>query len=110
MTAISPQQPDYPCSPHCEGYLREQRLLKDLRLAIMSDSDLCKVMEANNAALRDLLRTAPSVDVDLVVPDRDYTSMSPLDCYEAGMLDAAFRVREAIKSHISDALAKIAKD
>ncbi len=102
MSEITPQQTGYPCSPHCEGYLREQRLLADLRLAIMSDSELCKTLEADNSRLRALLHSAPSVDVNLVVPDRDYSSMSPLDCYEAGMLDAAFQVRDAIRKAIAD--------
>jgi hypothetical protein len=80
------------------------KLRDDLRLAVMSDSEMCKALEADNARLRELLNTAPTVDVDLVVPHRDYTSMSPLDCYEAGMLDAALRVRQAIKQYIADGL------
>ena len=76
----------------------------DLRMAINSDGEYAKAMETNNAKLRAILRDAPGVDVDLVVPDRDYTAMSPLDCYEAGMLDAAFRVREAIRAYIQTAL------
>lgn len=103
---VTPQQPGYPCSPHCEGYLREQRLLADLRMAVTSDTEFCKAVEADNAKLRALLLSAPSVDVDLQVPERDYTSMSPLDCYEAGMLDAAFRVREAIRDAIRVGLGK----
>lgn len=81
------------------------KLRADLRIAVMSDSDMCKVVEADNAKLRALLETAPGVDVDLKVPERDYASMSPLDCYEAGMLDAAYQVREAIRAAIKAGLA-----
>jgi hypothetical protein len=28
---IAPQQPGYPCSPHCEGYLSERRMRAVLR-------------------------------------------------------------------------------
>lgn len=58
-------------------------------------------LATENAKLRSLLLSAPGVDVDLKVPERDYASMSPLDCYEAGMLDAAYRVREAIRAAIA---------
>lgn len=104
MSDRTPQQIGYPCSPHCEGYLREQRLLEQLRTAVWSDSEFCKVVEADNKRLRELLESAPGVDVNLIVPDRDYSKMSPLDCYEAGMLDAAFQVREAIRSAIKASL------
>lgn len=77
---------------------------EDVRLAVMSDSAYCKVLEADNAKLRELLASAPGIDVELTVPERDYTNMSPLDCYEAGMLDAALRVREAIRAAIAAAL------
>lgn len=76
------------------------RLRADLRLAIMCDSELVQVLEADNAKLRALLESAPGVDVDLKVPERDYAAMSPLDCYEAGMLDASYQVRQAIRTAI----------
>lgn len=81
-----------------------ERLREDLRLAIMSDSEVCMVLDAENARLRALLESAPGVEVHLTVPDRDYTSMTPLACYEAGMLDAAYRVRAAIRAAIETGL------
>ena len=44
---------------------------------------------------------AISVDVDVVVPIRDYSKMSPKDCYEAGMLDGGMAVREAIRAALT---------
>lgn len=48
---------------------------------------------------------AVGVDVPLTVPDRDYSSMSPKDCYEAGLLDGAAAVRQAIRAEIDRVLA-----
>ena len=38
-----------------------------------------------------------SIEVHLTTPDRDYTTMSPLDAYEAALMDAAIAFREAIR-------------
>jgi hypothetical protein len=48
-------------------------------------------------AARKTLLDAAFVDVDISVQDRDYTSMTPKDCYEAGLLDGSYATREAIK-------------
>ena len=39
-----------------------------------------------------------SIEVHLTTPDRDYTNMSPLDAYEAALMDAAMAFREAIRA------------
>lgn len=39
-----------------------------------------------------------SIEVHLTTPDRDYTNMSPLDAYEAALIDAAIAFRKAIRA------------
>lgn len=39
-----------------------------------------------------------SIEVHLTTPDRDYTNMSPLDAYEAALMDAAIAFRKAIRA------------
>ena len=70
------------------------------RTAIWSDSEECKGLTRSNEALLE----APTVDVDVVVPDRDYSAMTPRDCYEAGLLDGVYQAREAIKAATRAAL------
>lgn len=41
-----------------------------------------------------------SMEVVVEVPDRDYDSMTPKDCYEAGLMDAGLAVREAMRREI----------
>jgi hypothetical protein len=55
------------------------------------------VAKAENAALEEREACA-SVEVHLTTPDRDYTNMSPLDAYEAALIDAAIAFREAIRA------------
>ena len=74
------------------------------KLAIWSDSEECKLLTADNERLRAALLSAPTVDIKLVTPDREYSTMSPLDCYEAGLLDGAHQAREAIKKAARAAL------
>jgi predicted nuclease with TOPRIM domain len=76
-----------------------ERLTKDLKTAIWSESAECKLLTRINAALLD----APTVDVDVVVPDRDYSAMTPKDCYEAGRV-GMYQAREAIKAATRAAL------
>ena len=71
-----------------------ERLRADLRAATMSDTEYCAEIERINKALI----AAPTVDIDVVVPDRDYSAMTPRDCYEAGLLDGVYQAREAIKA------------
>lgn len=71
------------------------------KTAIWSDSEECKVLTRINEALI----AAPTVDIDVVVPDRDYSAMTPKDCYEAGLLDGVYQAREAIKAAARAALA-----
>jgi hypothetical protein len=44
-----------------------------------------------------------SIEVHLTTPDRDYTNISPLDAYEAALMDAAMAFREAIRARNNDA-------
>jgi hypothetical protein len=76
------------------------------KTAIWSDSEECKLLTRINAALLE----APTVDVDVVVPDRDYSAMTPKDCYEAGLLDGVYQAREAIKAATRAALAQEKQD
>lgn len=79
-----------------------ERLRAHLKTAIWSDSEECKLLTRINAALLE----APTVDVAVVVPDRDYSAMTPKDCYEAGLLDGVHQAREAIKAATRAALAE----
>lgn len=47
------------------------------------------------------MEEAISIDVDVVVPTRDYTLMTPKDCYEAGMIDGGMAVRNAIRAALT---------
>jgi hypothetical protein len=42
-----------------------------------------------------------SMDVSVVVPDRQYVNMTPLQCYEAGVIDTGTAVRKAIREAIA---------
>ena len=77
-----------------------ERLRAALRDAVMSDTAYCAEIERINKALIE----APTVDIDVVVPDRDYSAMTPKDCYEAGLLDGVYQAREAIKAAARAAL------
>lgn len=77
-----------------------QTWVNHTKTAVWSDSEECKVLARINAALI----AAPTVDVDVVVPDRDYSTMTPRDCYEAGLLDGVYQAREAIKAAARAAL------
>ena len=79
-----------------------EKLRADLHLAVTSDSEYCATIDRINAALLD----APTVDIDVVVPYRDYSTMTPKDCYEAGLLDGVYQAREAIKAAARAALEK----
>ena len=52
---------------------------------------LCKLVAAEREA-------CASIEVHLTTPDRDYTTMSPLDAYEIALIDAAMAFREAIRA------------
>ena len=44
-----------------------------------------------------------SIEVKVITPVRDYTDMSPLDTYEAALMDAAVAFRAAIRARGNDA-------
>ena len=62
------------------------------------------------AALKETERQACAViaavgaDAPIAVPERDYESMTPKDCYEAGLMDGGVAVRKAIRAAIDAAL------
>ena len=58
---------------------------------IANSDDLGRLMAAEREA-------CASIEVHLTTPDRDYTTMSPLDAYEAALMDAAIAFREAIRA------------
>jgi hypothetical protein len=39
-----------------------------------------------------------SLEVEVIVPTKDYSSMTPLDCYEAALMDQAIAFRAAIRA------------
>jgi hypothetical protein len=41
-----------------------------------------------------------SMDVNIEVPHREYIQMTPLQCYEAGVIDTGTAVRKAIRDAI----------
>ena len=99
---------DIPSGCACaEAAARIERLEAEVKVwqghaktAVWSDSKECKMLTRINEALI----AAPTVDIDVVVPDRDYSAMTPKDCYEAGLLDGVYQAREAIKAAARAAL------
>jgi hypothetical protein len=55
---------------------------------------------AYEAGRKDENEACASLEVHLITPTRDYTTMSPLDCYEAALLDEAMAFREAIRARV----------
>lgn len=101
---VDSDTPDAEC---LEAAARIERLEEEVKVwvnhaktAVWSDSEECKLLTRINEALI----AAPTVDVDVVVPDRDYSTMTPRDCYEAGLLDGVYQAREAIKAAARAAL------
>lgn len=62
---------------------------------------LCNLVEEKSAAAE--REACASIEVHLTTPDRDYTNMSPLDAYEAALMDAAIAFRKAIRARGQDA-------
>ena len=50
------------------------------------------------AGRKDENEACASLEVHLITPTRDYTIMSPLDCYEAALMDEAMAFRAAIRA------------
>lgn len=61
--------------------------------------------EQEPVAWKEAILGAISCDVGVEVPIRDYKSMNPLDCYEAGLLDGGEAVRKTIKDEVTKSLA-----
>lgn len=45
-----------------------------------------------------------TADIKITVPIRDYSEMSPLDCYELGMMDGVAALKEQIHAAIDKAM------
>ena len=53
---------------------------------------------------RYIFRSIGTEDANAVSSDLPYENMSPLDCYEAGLIDGAMAVRNAVKATAQNAL------
>ena len=53
---------------------------------------------------RYIFRAIGSEDADAISSDLPYETMSPLDCYEAGLMDGAMAVRKAVKATAQKAI------
>ena len=69
-------------------------------------ADEIERLRQQNAELLKELHAICSVDADMVVPIRMWDSMTPKDCYEAGLLDGAMAVRDAVKSEAYSVITK----
>ena len=67
---------------------------------VMFDHDqlerFAALAEAHGAAAE--REACASIEVHLTTPVRDYTDISPLDAYEAALMDAAMAFRESIRA------------
>lgn len=54
--------------------------------------------------LREALMVAGTEDAPFTAPNHSFSTMSPKDCYEAGAMDGAIAVREAVKNAARAAL------
>lgn len=50
-----------------------------------------------------------TADIKITVPIRDYSEMSPLDCYELGMMDGVAALKEQIHAAIDKAMKECGK-
>ena len=50
-----------------------------------------------------------TADIKIIVPIRDYSEMSPLDCYELGMMDGVAALKEQIHAAIDAAMKECGK-
>lgn len=64
-------------------------------LGIWDSSEFNKFANLVAAAERE---ACASLKIEVVVPAKDYSSMTPLDCYEAALIDTAIAFREAIRA------------
>jgi hypothetical protein len=61
-----------------------------------------------NKAIEKEREACASLQIEVVVPTKDYSSMTPLDCYEAALMDQAMAFRAAIRAR-GDALTRLNK-
>jgi hypothetical protein len=50
-----------------------------------------------------------TADINIIVPFRDYTEMSPKDCYELGMMDGVAALKSQINAAIDAAIQECGK-
>ena len=56
------------------------------------------VVKLVNDAIAIEREACASLEIEVVVPTKDYSSMTPLDCYEAALMDQAMAFRAAIRA------------
>ena len=74
-------------------------------LLVLSADEIDRLRQ-QNAELVEALHSIGSVDADMVVPHRVWDGMTPKDYYEAGLLDGAMAVRDAVKTEAYSIIAK----
>lgn len=67
--------------------------------------NICDEASDEIERLRLALHTISSVDADVIVPERMWSEMTPLDCYEEGLMNGAMAVRDAVKTEAYAVLA-----
>lgn len=75
-----------------------ERLREELRVSRQSNTILIESLDEEIERLRLTLHTIHSVDADVIVPMRMWDSMTPLECYEEGLMNGAMAVRDAVKT------------
>ena len=67
--------------------------------AVMPKEALAEMFEwGKDAGRREEREACASLEVEVIVPTKDYSSMTPLDCYEAALMDQAIAFRKAIRA------------
>jgi hypothetical protein len=79
-----------------------QSMIDTMKVMSMNKQDMSNEIERLKSEVETAVKAereaCASIEVHLTTPDRDYTTMSPLDAYEAALMDAAVAFREAIRA------------
>lgn len=60
--------------------------------------------------LQTAIDSAIHADIEVTTPDRDYSQMSPKDCYELGMMDGVMATREQVAAKLNSELDAMTKE